>query len=93
MSLDYVFIAHLLFEMEIAYFDQGQKTESCKTFMEKNTKLEAVSRFLDQISNKEKPNVLCPECKTKLMLVGDPQKSYMVKCGTKGCLESKFRGI
>lgn len=61
--------------------------------MEKKVKLEAINKFFDQISRKQKPDVVCPECQTLLRIEGDIKKSYSVVCGTPDCFVSNFRGV
>ena len=59
----------------------------------KEIKYEAIDKFLKELYEKGKSEVVCPFCHTPLKIEGDITASYEVKCQTEGCLKSTFRGI
>lgn len=60
--------------------------------MDINEKIETFNKYLKDIHDKGKSDVVCPICKTPLKLEGDAT-SYSVVCQTKNCFEATFRGI
>lgn len=60
--------------------------------MDDRAKFDAVDLFLEEMNKNGTSSVLCPACKTKLMLNGDTA-AYEVRCQTPDCLIEEFRGI
>lgn len=52
----------------------------------------AVDKFLDEIVNKGKSDVICPICKTPLK-IDYCSTSFEVRCQTDNCLSETFRGL
>ena len=54
--------------------------------------LNAVDRFLSDLSKNGRSDVICPFCGTSLEY-HETGSSYEVRCQTKNCLVETFRGI
>lgn len=61
--------------------------------MDKQKAFDAVDKFLDDLYKKGKSDVVCPFCKSELLIDGDIRTSYEVRCMTENCLKITFRGI
>lgn len=60
--------------------------------MDINEKFNAVDKFMSEIYEKGKSNVVCPVCQTPLEILKG-SSCYTVKCQTPNCLIEVFRGI
>ena len=60
--------------------------------MDTKMKYDAVDKFLKDISEKGKSDVVCPSCK-KPLIYEENGASYSVRCETENCLTETFRGI
>lgn len=60
--------------------------------MDINEKFNVVDKFMSELFEKGKSDVICPICKTPLKIVGS-MSCYTVKCQTEDCLSETFRGI